>query len=82
MAKDFTQIEEIDFHETFEPVAKITTIHCLLVVVLARDRELYLIDVNNTFLHGDLDKEVYMRLPFGFDPLGSAIVYRLHNLLY
>ena len=47
-------------------MAKITSVHTFLLVAIAEGRELHLMDVNNAFLHGDLNEEVYIRLPFGF----------------
>lgn len=36
MAKGYTQIEGVDFHESFVPVAKLVSVHCLLTVALAQ----------------------------------------------
>lgn len=63
VAKDFYQRPGIDFHETYSPVIKHATICIVLGVVVARDWPLQQLDVNNAFLQGKLDEEVYMTQP-------------------
>lgn len=63
MAKGFTQHEMIDFHDTFSLVAKLTSIRCLPVVVAYMGWDLQQLDVNNTFLDGDLEEEIYKKPP-------------------
>ena len=60
------QIKGFYYNETFAPIAKMTSVRTFLVVAAAKGWELHQIDVNNAFLHGDLDKEVYMRMPPSF----------------
>ncbi|PKI36266.1 hypothetical protein CRG98_043343 [Punica granatum] len=82
VAKGFTQVEGIDFHETFAPVAKLVTVRCLLTVAVARGWEMHQMDVQNTFLHGNLDEEVYMRLPPSFFSRREGMVCCLRKSLY
>lgn len=59
-----------------------TTIHTVLRLVEANQWEVYQMDVNNAFLHGDLEEEVYMKLPPGFRHTHPGKVCRLRKSLY
>lgn len=82
VAKGFTQVEGLDFHETFAPVAKLVSVRCLLTVSLFKKWELHQLDVHNAFLHGDLEEEVYMQVPPGYQCNQSGLVCRLQKSLY
>lgn len=70
VATGFTQIEGIDFFDTYSHVAKLTTIILLLSIASSQNWHLYQLDVHSAFFHRTLDEEVYMQLPPSITPLG------------
>ena len=83
VAKGYSQIEGIDFSETFAPVAKFTSIRILLAVGATQDMEIHQMDVKTAFLNGDLDEEIYMEQPEGYKPPGKEhLVCKLQKSLY
>ena len=66
VAKGYSEASGIDFGDIFSPIAKVTSIRLLLSVSAAFDFEVGKTDVETTFLHGDLEEEIYMKKPEGF----------------
>lgn len=66
MAKGYTQVEGIDYNETFSLITKMVIVKSLLAITAAKSLKIHQINVNNIFLDGDLLKEVYMDLPMGY----------------
>jgi hypothetical protein len=76
VAKGFSQVEGIYYSETFALVAKMNSIRLVLSLVASQGWLVYQMDVKSTFLHGDLDEEIYMEKPPGF-VRDSSLVCRL-----
>lgn len=70
-----------DYRETYAPVVKLVSLRILLTWTKLRGLHLKHWDVVSAFLHGDIDVEIYMRQPEGFDD-GSGRVCKLKKALY
>jgi hypothetical protein len=83
VAKGYSQVEGLDFDETFSPVARLESIHMLLAYATHHGFKLYQMDIKSGFLNGPIKKEVYVEQPPGFESEEySNHVYKLHKALY
>ena len=81
MEKGYSQVQGLDYNETFAPVARMDSIRLVLAIVSSKRWELHHIDVKSSLLHGDLEEEIYMKQLEGFidDP---SLVCILRKYLY
>jgi ATP-binding cassette subfamily B (MDR/TAP) protein 1 len=83
VVKGFQQKKGIDYSEIFSPVVKLTTIRVVLGIVAAENLHLEQLDVKTTFLHGELEEDIYMQQPEGFSTQGKENqVCKLKKSLY
>jgi hypothetical protein len=83
VAKGYSQVEGLDFDETFAPVARLESIHILLAYANHHGFKLYQMDVKSAFLNGPIKEEVYVKQLQGFeDEEYPNHVYKLHKALY
>ena len=83
VAKGCSQQEGIDYEETFAPVMRYATLRMLLARAAVEDLEVHQVDVKTAFLHGDLDEDIFMMQPEGFQERGKEhLVCRLQKALY
>ena len=83
VAQGYTQIEGVDFGETFAPVARLEFVRLLLAIACHLRFKVYQMDVKSAFLNGILQEEVYVEQPKGFeDPQHPEHVYYHRKALY
>jgi hypothetical protein len=83
VAQWFSQVEGLDFGETFALVACLEAIRILLALAAYKGFKLYQIDVKSAFLNGVIQEEVYVRQPLGFENRRYPDrVYKLSKALY
>ena len=83
VAQGYMQAQGIDYHETFEPVARFGSIRILLAIAAKRKMYVHQMDVHTAFLNGKLDEDIFMSQPEGFEVEGKEdMVCHLHRSLY
>ncbi|KAI3759537.1 hypothetical protein L6452_07424 [Arctium lappa] len=83
VAKGYCQEEGIDYEETFAPVARLEAIRIFLAFVAHRGFKLYQMDVKSAFLNRQIQEEVYVQQPPGFENSKyPSHVYFLDKALY
>ena len=83
MAQGYTQVEGVDFDESFASVARLESIHILMSITCTMNFKLYQMDVKSAFLNGYLNEEVFVEQPKSFeDPHFLDHVLRLKKTLY
>jgi hypothetical protein len=60
VAQGFSQVEGLDFGETFAPIARLEAIRILLAFTTSKGFKLYQMNVKSAFLNGVIQEEVYV----------------------
>ena len=85
VAKGYSQIEGINYHETFSPTTRMSSIRIFTQLALQCDFEIHQLDVKSAFLNAPIDCEIYMKQPEGFElrnEKGDNLVLKLKKSLY
>ena len=83
VAKGFHQRPGVDYSETFSPVVKASTVRIVLTLAVAKNWPIRQLDINNAFLNGQLEDDVFMVQPEGFiDQEKPDYVCKLNRSLY
>ncbi|KAL6419524.1 hypothetical protein ACFW04_013783 [Cataglyphis niger] len=66
-AQGFLQKAGLNYHETFSPVVRYDSLRVLLALVAYEDLEIVQFDIKTAFLYGELDEEIYIKIPEGLE---------------
>ncbi|XP_055591553.1 uncharacterized protein LOC129743539 [Uranotaenia lowii] len=80
VAKGCSQRPGYDYDETFAPVVKMESVRTILSLANQSGSTIHQMDVKTAFLNGQLEEEIYMRLPN--DEMGNSQLVRLQKSLY
>lgn len=83
VARGFTQVQGVDYNETFASVSRMESLRAILHIAAVNDWEIHQMDVKTAFLHGTLDEDIYMEQPEGMEEPGKEDwVAKLEKSLY
>jgi hypothetical protein len=82
VAQGCRQIPGIDVDEVFAPTSSFGARRALLAVAAAKDYEIHQVDIKTAFLNGELEEDVYVTQPPGFDNGNPNVVCKLKKALY
>ena len=85
VAKGYNQVAGVDYHETFAPTARITSVRALMQIAVQYDFIVHQMDVKTAYLNAPIDCELYVDQAEGFEvksSTGEKLVYRLNKSLY
>ena len=83
VAKGYVQKHGVDFDEVFAPVVRLDTIRLLLALAVNRGWQVHHLDVKSAFLNGELEEEVYVSQPEGYEQKEKEkMVLKLSKALY
>ena len=85
VAKEYLQVPNVDYHETFSPTAKMTSIRVLMQLAVQYNLTVHQMDVKTAYSNAPMDCELYVEQPEGFtvtNRKGEHLVYKLKKSLY
>ena len=76
VAKGFSQIPGMDFTDNHSPVVNDVTFRAVVARMLIENLKGKVVDIDNEFLNGDPEHEIYMKIPEGYDEVINKDVYK------
>ena len=85
VAKGYSQVAEIDYHKTFSPTTRMSSIRALIQCAVQNDMGIHQMDVKTAYLNAPIDCKHYMEQPEGFEKRGKnrgKLMCKLNKSLY
>lgn len=80
VAQGFSQKKDVDYSESYAPVANISLIRLLIGMSISHDWKMYHLDVKCAYLYGKLNEEIYMKLPPGHKDYDAKVAKLLRPI--
>jgi len=80
VSQGYTQIEGINFEETFVPVARLNAIRMILAFASFKDFKFFQMDVKSAFLNCLIEEELYVDNPGFIDLTHPEFVFKLDKI--
>ena len=87
VAKGFSQIPGVDFTDNYSPVVNDVTFRVVVARMIIENMKGKVLDIDNAFLNGEIEHEIYMQIPEGYDEVINPRVDKedsliLHKAIY
>ena len=85
VAKGCSQVQGVNYEETFSPTARMESVRLLIAVAINNDYKIHQMDVRRAYLHAPIDCDIYCEQPEGYEAPqegGSKLVWKLLKSLY
>jgi len=81
ITQGFTQVEGLDYDQTFAPVVKLSTFCAILAIAVQQNLTIHQMDVKAAYLNSKLKEEIYMEAPPGLE-IPKGMVLQLNQAVY
>lgn len=70
-AKGYAQQHIMDYTKVFALVARLDTIRLILILIAQNSWNVFQLDVNSAFLHGEFNEEIFVHQPLRYEKKGE-----------
>ena len=82
VARGFTQTPGLDYHETYSPTVRLSTLRTMLACGVIPGIKFRQMDIKTAYLNAPIDKEIFLEQPQGFKQGDGDMACKLNRSLY